>query len=167
VRPSVETGLSPWLTALAVVVLAALAWLIVRAQSDEARVRYRRLIGPEHLAQLHRTFRDAGQGAPAAIRAAATSSNRLNAGIRPVTGPAAPIDVEVVVGSLWSRQRARVVAARSDGMMQLMVQRGEAGLADVPGTERSAETWLEGLAEDLEGYGDGRGAAAIRRWLED
>ena len=46
------------------------------------------------------------------------------------------------------------------------MQRGEAGLADVPDGEAAALTWLDGLAQDLEAYGDGRGAAAIKRWLQ-
>ncbi len=54
---------------------------------------------------------------------------------------------------------------KTDGAVELQVQRGEAGLADVPDGEAAAETWLDGLAEDLEAYGDGRGAAAIERWL--
>ncbi len=165
VQPAVETGLSPFLTVLAFAVLAALVLLIVRAQSDGARVKYRGLVDPERMAAIHRTFRDAGQGAPAAIRAAGASSSRLNVAIKPLSGPEAPVDVVLAVGSPWSRQRARVVATKTDGAMQLLVQRGEAGLADVPGGEAAAQTWLDGLAQDLESYGDGRGAAAIKRWL--
>ena len=70
VQPAVETGLSPVLTVLAFLVLGALLWMIVRAQTDGTRVKYRSLVDPERMAVLHRTFRDAGQGAPAAIRAA-------------------------------------------------------------------------------------------------
>jgi len=165
VQPAVETGLSPFLTVLAFVVLGVLAWMIVRAQSDGARVKYRGLVDPERLAVLHRTFRDAGQGAPAAIRAAGASSSRLDVAITPLTSPEAPVDVVVAVGRPWSRQRARVVAMKEDGAVQLQIQRGEAGLADVPDGEAAAKTWLDGLAADLEAYGDGRGAAAIKRWL--
>ena len=166
VQPAVETGLSPFLTILTFVVLGTLVWMFLRAQGNNARVRYRGLVDPERLAVLHRTFRDAGQGAPAAVRAAGRSSSRLGAGIRPLAGPEAPVDVELAVGAPWSRQRARIVAQRSDGALQLQVQRGEAGLADVPGGEAAAQTWLDGLAQDLETYGDGRGAAAIKRWLQ-
>jgi hypothetical protein len=166
VQPAVETGLSPFLTVLAFAVLAALVWMVVRAQSDGARVKYRNLVDPERMAVIHRTFRDAGQGAPAAIRAAGASSSRLDVAIKPLSGPEAPVDVEVAVGAPWSRQRARVVATKADGAMQLMVQRGEAGLADVPGGDAAAQTWLDGLAQDLESYGDGRGAAALKRWLQ-
>jgi hypothetical protein len=166
VQPAVETGLSPFLTILAVVVLGTLVWMFLRARGNNARVRYRGLVDPERLAVLHRTFRDAGQGAPAAVCAAARSSSRLGAGIKPLVGPEAPVDVELAVGAPWSRQRARIVAKRSDGALQLQVQRGEAGLADVPDGEAAAQTWLDGLAQDLETYGDGRGAAAIKRWLE-
>ncbi len=104
VQPAVETGLSPVLTVLASLVLGALLWMIVRAQTDGTRVKYRSLVDPERMAVLHRTFRDAGQGAPAAIRAAGASSSRLDVAITPLTSPEAPVDVEIAVGSPWSRQ---------------------------------------------------------------
>lgn len=166
VQPAVETGLSPFLTVLAFLVLGTLVWMILRVQGNKARVRYRGLVDPERVAVIHRTFRDAGQGAPAAVRAAGASSSRLDVGIEPLSGPDAPVDVELLVGAPWSRQRARIVASKADGALQLQVQRGEAGLADVPDGEAAAQTWLDGLAQDLEAYGDGRGAAAIRRWLQ-